>query len=360
TLREEERFIQYHEQMIAEPAEAFRAMYAFLGVEPNEQAVQACAGKIWQKPNKARKATDWPQDKVAELNAIMADSPLFYRYARPAPPAPPRPVPVASPAASPITPRPRDDDRTGYFDQLKSFCLLASPSDRGVGRFAFTISNHPDVVLGDELADASNGVGYLRDPYAAGQLHALIHQQHFRLFARDARRNDDPRRSIRLYKEVQERQPHAIGCAPTLDSVRALATEDGALDRLREKLGLPLRVIFFFPLLRKAEREARARQAATWREANVHSMTDELHALRDRLADDEHLTIAYDQLQHDPEDVFRQIYTFLNVPTDADVIDQCAAAFRKQPRAYVAKPPWWLTQARNFKQSLKKRGLINA
>ncbi|MEM6334424.1 MAG: sulfotransferase [Planctomycetota bacterium] len=368
-LREDERLIQYHEDVIANPADAFRRMFEFLGVDPNPQVIEACAAKVWRKPHAARAAADWPKRQTQRVHDMIAQSPVLGRYAQP-----PRAI-AAVPAspATPITPRPRHDDRSSYFDRLKTFCILASPSSRGVGRFALNLSSHPDVVMADEIVtgeitDANDTPDTgptpppsdLLDDYTAPQLYALIKQQHYRHCFRESRRAGSEVRANRIYKAVLDKRPTVIGSAPGLLTIQALSTQDHALDRLRDTLNLPLRVIFYFPLLRKAERQARAREAASWREANVHTMTQDLYALRDRLADDEHLTVAYDQLQQDPEDVFQKIYDFLGVPHQPDVVNHCAATFRKHPRAYIAKVPWWLKQARNLKQSLKNRGLIDA
>ncbi len=54
-LTEDEKFLQRHEDIIADPKEHFTKMYEFLGVEPIKKVVDACADKIWKKPNQTRR-----------------------------------------------------------------------------------------------------------------------------------------------------------------------------------------------------------------------------------------------------------------------------------------------------------------
>ena len=56
-LSDEEKLVQRHEDIIANPESHFVTMFEFLGVEPIQEVISGCAAKIWSKPNKTRDKT---------------------------------------------------------------------------------------------------------------------------------------------------------------------------------------------------------------------------------------------------------------------------------------------------------------
>jgi len=77
---EEERLVQRHEDVIAEPEIHFARMFSFMGVKPLPEIVAACASKIWKKPNITRTKIDWPEEEVFRLKACLQQSHLFRDY----------------------------------------------------------------------------------------------------------------------------------------------------------------------------------------------------------------------------------------------------------------------------------------
>ncbi|MEO0966086.1 MAG: hypothetical protein AAFY08_13335 [Planctomycetota bacterium] len=352
TLREDERLIQYHEDVIADPTAAFERMFAFLGVEPNPEAVRACAGKLWARPHAARKAADWPDESVAALRALIDESPILGRYADP--PASEPPTPPAAAPAPPPTPRPRNDDRTGYFDRVERFTLLLSPQNRGVAKLGLTLSGHPDVLLSDELSDELDERGFLLEPYTRGQVLALLKHQNFRQLARQRKHTNDTRRSIEVYKTVQDRRPTSVGITPGPGTIRALAEDEALLDRLSDRLGVPLRVAFYFKA-RSAMRRFLAGEDAGG------SLEASMNALRRRLGDDNTIVTCFDDLAGAPAERFAEMYRWLGVEPADEAIAACAKRFRAAPKTYAAKKPWWLKPAQALKRRVKRlRGVGKA
>ncbi len=76
----EEKLLQRHEDLSADPAGHFVRMFRFLGVEPLPAVVAACAKKIWRKPHRSRRQVSWPKAQIARLEAMLAASPLFHCY----------------------------------------------------------------------------------------------------------------------------------------------------------------------------------------------------------------------------------------------------------------------------------------
>lgn len=79
-LDEEERLLQRHEDVVADPEKHFINMFEFLGVEPLPDVVKVCAGKIWKKPNVTRKKITWPKRDVERLESCIRQSPIYSSY----------------------------------------------------------------------------------------------------------------------------------------------------------------------------------------------------------------------------------------------------------------------------------------
>jgi len=56
-----------HEEIVDRPKESIKKMTDFLGVEPNEEYLNAAAGKIFKSPHNSRNKIDWPDDMVAQV-----------------------------------------------------------------------------------------------------------------------------------------------------------------------------------------------------------------------------------------------------------------------------------------------------
>jgi hypothetical protein len=79
-LHEDERLLQRHEDVIADPSLHIKRMFEFLEVEPIPSVIDACARRIWQKPHTRRKEVEWAPAATHELNELLAESQLFSSY----------------------------------------------------------------------------------------------------------------------------------------------------------------------------------------------------------------------------------------------------------------------------------------
>ncbi len=79
-LNEDEMLVQHHEDVIANPKEHFIKMFEFLGVEPMEKVVNACADKIWGKPNQTREKIKWQKSKIKKVENLIQQSTIFNSY----------------------------------------------------------------------------------------------------------------------------------------------------------------------------------------------------------------------------------------------------------------------------------------
>ncbi|MEM9251549.1 MAG: hypothetical protein AAGB29_04285 [Planctomycetota bacterium] len=349
TLREEERLIQYHEDVIADPVTAFERMFAFLGVEPNDQAVQACAGKLWARPHAARKATDWPEDAVARLRGLIDESPILGRYADP---------PVTDLSGAPVAPagptpagRPREDDQTGYFDRVERFTLMLSPQARGCGKLALTLSQHPDLLISNELSDELDRRGCLLAPLSRGQLLAILKHQSFRQLARQRKVTDDKRRSGQVYRAIQDRSPTSMGAVLGEASIHAIAKDPGLLDELADRLGVPLRVVCYFRPRRLADRfrKMRPRPAAVGQ-----SLEASMRAIYERFDKQDRLVVSFDELSRGPSKGFDDLFGWLGVGSNEAALEACIRWFDANPKTYAARKPWWLQPAQAVKRRVKR------
>ncbi|MEO0965080.1 MAG: hypothetical protein AAFY08_08160 [Planctomycetota bacterium] len=239
-LGEDERLIQHHEDVIADPAGAFRRMFAFLGVKPDERAVKACAGKLWQRPRTARKQADWSADAIDRMRRLIDGNPLLAPYREPDEAFTPGAV-SASSSGGAVAARPRDEDRSGVFDRVERFVLLISPHARGVTRLAAALSRHPEVMIGSELVDGLYQLPCLTEPYDKAQLFAVIRHLRFLREACDERERGDDRRSVKVYEEVAQQRPRVMGLALLPRTIRSMESNpDFHASEIERSLGIPV------------------------------------------------------------------------------------------------------------------------
>jgi hypothetical protein len=83
-LKEDEKVLQRHEDVIADPKHHFAKMYQFLGVEPLPKVVDALAQKLWKKPHQTRKQIRWSKREVRQVEECISQSLFFngYQYNR--------------------------------------------------------------------------------------------------------------------------------------------------------------------------------------------------------------------------------------------------------------------------------------
>jgi hypothetical protein len=79
-LRDNERFFQRHEELIADPQGQLEEMFRFLDVEPIPDIVRACAQKIWDAPHLTHKTIDWQPDEQKRLVRALEGSKYFAHY----------------------------------------------------------------------------------------------------------------------------------------------------------------------------------------------------------------------------------------------------------------------------------------
>jgi hypothetical protein len=79
-LDDDEKLFQTHEELIADPKAQFEKLFRFIDVEPLPEIVDACAGRIWEKPHQTRKSISWQDGEEERLVEAMRNSAFFARY----------------------------------------------------------------------------------------------------------------------------------------------------------------------------------------------------------------------------------------------------------------------------------------
>ncbi|MEM0914420.1 MAG: hypothetical protein AAGK09_07395 [Planctomycetota bacterium] len=322
-LADDERLIQHHEDVIADPAEAFRRMFAFLGVEPDERAVKACAAKLWQRPRTARTQADWSDDAVSRLRALIDTNPLLAPYREPARSFSSASVPAVATAEASTPARPRDEDRSGVFDRVERFVLLLSPHARGVVRLAGALSKHPELMIGTELVDGLYQLPCLIEPYDKAQLFAVIRHLSFLREAREQRDQGDDRRSVKVYEEIALRRPRVVGMAPCPRTLRWLAEQSDPVAVLQKRLGVPV-------LLKVWPSDDNSREGR-WID----------RVLQRQLVSTFDLASA----QNDLAWVFDGGFESMMLQPDLAATEACVAAYRALPEAFTERLPAWVGPA---------------
>lgn len=74
-----------HEDLVAAPHERIRQLCEFVGVEATDDYVNACAGIIWESPQRTRDKIEWPDHHVERVNEIIQRYDFFDGYSLAAP-----------------------------------------------------------------------------------------------------------------------------------------------------------------------------------------------------------------------------------------------------------------------------------
>lgn len=61
-----------HEEFVADPRTHLREACAFLGVEPSDEYVEACAAIVWEAPQRTRERVEWAEQEIARVNRVIA------------------------------------------------------------------------------------------------------------------------------------------------------------------------------------------------------------------------------------------------------------------------------------------------
>ena len=77
---EHRRFQIHHEDFISAPDEVIGDLFSWLdlGVEPSH--VTACSDIVYEKPHRSRGLSDWEEDEVGSVEAIIERWPFLHRY----------------------------------------------------------------------------------------------------------------------------------------------------------------------------------------------------------------------------------------------------------------------------------------
>lgn len=62
-----------HEDLIASPREHLVKLAAHLGVDEDESWIEACAGVLFDSPNKSRHKVEWPEEAIEKVNSRIAE-----------------------------------------------------------------------------------------------------------------------------------------------------------------------------------------------------------------------------------------------------------------------------------------------
>ena len=69
-----------HEDLIENPKNEIEQAIEFLGLEPNDDYLEACSNIIYKRPNKSREKTSWNEENIEEVAERMKEFPFFNGY----------------------------------------------------------------------------------------------------------------------------------------------------------------------------------------------------------------------------------------------------------------------------------------
>jgi hypothetical protein len=69
-----------HEEFVVDPRAHLTRLCAFLGLEPTEDWLAACAAIVFEKPRRSRDSIEWTADQIASVAERMKDHPFLAGY----------------------------------------------------------------------------------------------------------------------------------------------------------------------------------------------------------------------------------------------------------------------------------------
>jgi Sulfotransferase family len=204
---------------------------------------------------------------------------------------------------------------------IECFCLFIGYARSGHSLIGSLLNAHPEVVVSHEL----DAVRYVERGFSRSQLYALILRRD-RVFGSMDRVWTGYDYNVPGQHQGGFSRLRVIGDKRGRTTALELGARADLLDRLRRKVGIPLRFVHVTrnPFDNIATEAVRRRlslaNATAWYEESCRAVA----AVRPRLAPDELIELPYESFAADPKSSLAELCRFLGVEADAPYLDDCA------------------------------------
>jgi hypothetical protein len=223
------------------------------------------------------------------------------------------------------------------FRDVEAFCLFLGSGRSGHTLVGSLLNAHPNMVIGNEL----DVLQYLRYGVSRSQLYALILRQD-EIFARRGRRWQGYDYAVPGQWQGRFAKLQVIGDKKSGITSLRLARDSGLLDRLRLKVGVPLRFIHhvrnpYDNIATMAKRMGIGLEQATTRYFDRAEAAQDVIA---RLDAREVVETRHERLVRDLGGTMQHLAAFLGVSAEPDYVAACACSVYDTPRRTRHAAPW--------------------
>jgi hypothetical protein len=245
-----------------------------------------------------------------------------------------------------------------YFNSVKSYCSFLSTARSGHSIVAHLLTAHPKILISDEL----NAIKYFKEGYSAKQVFALIKYQDYRYQKRSRKKSGYSYQVNGLWQNIYDKNPEVIGDAKGFKTVELLCGKIDYLDTLRADIGIPLRFIIHLRNPFDAITTQSIKRNVPLEESieNFINFERKLSKIHTYLSSEEYLVQRHEDLIHEPDRHFIQMFNFLEVDIMEKVIDACASKIWKNPNITREKLKWSKDNVKKVRECLKDSPLYKS
>ncbi len=209
-----------------------------------------------------------------------------------------------------------------YFGNVKRFFLFVAPARSGHSVVGHLLSAHLKVLISDELG----AISYFREGYSASQVYALIKHQDWRLHQRKRQKSGYDYAVEGGWQGVYDKLPEVIGDAKGTRSATIFGEEPSLIDDVRERVGVPLRMLFHLrnPYDIAATKVRRRGMTADRAATAIENQSRQIRTVFEALPEEERLVQYHEEMVAEPEDHFSRMFRFLDVEEDQEITRACA------------------------------------
>lgn len=228
-----------------------------------------------------------------------------------------------------------------HYDEIEAFCLFIGYPRSGHSLVGSLLDAHPEMAIAHEC-DAAR---YVDKGFSREQLYYLI-LENTRAFAASGRSWSGYDYQVPRQWNGSFRRLRVIGDKKGDATSRRLGRRPGLLQRMREELGVPVRLVH---VVRNPwdNLASMARRDGTSLEESMRRYLRMCHAaqrVRASVAESDWLDLHHDDLIADPHAALAELCRFLGVTAAADYLDDCARVVFSAPEATRHAVRW--TEAR--------------
>ena len=217
-----------------------------------------------------------------------------------------------------------------FFKNVRTFSFFLAPSRSGHSVVAHLLSAHPDVMFSDEL----DALMWFDEGFRADQVYTLIKFQNYRYGKRGRRKSGYSYQVESSWQYQWGKQPQVIGDSKGRQSSRLLASKHSLLEKIRNEVRVELRIFVQarHPYRIVASEMRNRHWSLSAAIGNVIRDIQEIESIVQKTSVLEQRVQYHEDILANPGKSMDQMFNFLDVWPDENVIKLCANKIRTAPK----------------------------